>query len=158
MAHRRDFFHARTNEAVAQGAGSGFVWDKDGHIITNCHVIRGASRLVITLSDQTEYEATVVGVDPEKDIAVLKIMQKAFGRLPKPLPVGTSSNLQVGQKVLAIGNPFGLDQTLTTGVVSVQKCPFALPCRAAALHCAVLRHAVLHIAGLRCATLCCSIL
>ena len=101
---------------IPQGTGSGFIWSRDGIIVTNAHVIQGASSIVVGLSDHSIWEATVVGVAPEKDIAVLKIDAPAE-KLP-PLPIGKSENLQVGQKVLAIGNPFGLDYTLTTGIVS----------------------------------------
>lgn len=128
------FEHARpsvvyvTNEQIARnpfsydlvtvpnGAGTGFVWSKDGYIVTNFHVVQNASRIMITLQDQTHVQASVVGLAPERDIAVLKIdapKDKLF-----PLPLGNSQALQVGRKVLAIGNPFGLDATLTTGVVS----------------------------------------
>ena len=101
---------------VPQGSGSGFIWDADGHIVTNFHVIANASEAVVTLSDGSEVPATLVGAAPDHDLAVLKI------DVPKerlhPIPVGTSRALKVGQFTMAIGNPFGLDQTLTTGVVS----------------------------------------
>ena len=97
------------------GTGSGFVWDKDGHIVTNFHVIEDGAKFSVTLGDQ-EYDATVVGTAPDKDVAVLKVDAPA-GRLA-PLVVGRSSDLVVGQRVLAVGNPFGFDHTLTTGVVS----------------------------------------
>ena len=99
-----------------QGAGSGFVWDAAGLIVTNYHVIHQARRVSVTTHDHQTYDATLVGVSPENDLAVLRIPQAAG--LLKPLPVGTSDDLQVGQSVFAIGNPFGLDYTLTTGVVS----------------------------------------
>ena len=102
-------------QQVPEGTGSGFVWDEAGHIITNYHVIQGASAARITLSDQTTYSARLVGAAPDKDLAVLKI--EASAKLT-PLDIGTSEDLQVGQMVYAIGNPFGLDQTFTTGVVS----------------------------------------
>lgn len=98
------------------GSGSGFIWDRSGHIVTNYHVIKGANKARVTLADQSNWDASVVGIYPEKDIAVLKI-KAGNGKLP-PIPVGTSSDLKVGQQVYAIGNPFGLDQTLTTGIVS----------------------------------------
>ena len=101
---------------VPQGLGSGFVWDQDGHIVTNFHVIGEGNAASVTLDDGTTYPAKLVGAAPDKDLAVLKI--DAPPQKLVPLPIGTSSNLQVGQKVLAIGNPFGLDQTLTTGVIS----------------------------------------
>lgn len=102
--------------SVPQGSGSGFIWDKKGHVVTNYHVIRGASDLRVTLGDQSVYEADVVGYDEDKDVAVLHI--DAPEDKLRPLTVGSSSDLLVGQKVFAIGNPFGLDHTLTTGVIS----------------------------------------
>jgi len=101
---------------VPQGSGSGFIWDKKGHVVTNYHVIRGASDLRVTLGDQSVFEAEVVGFDEDKDVAVLHI--DAPSENLRPLPVGMSYDLLVGQKVFAIGNPFGLDHTLTTGVIS----------------------------------------
>src|SRR5678815_880030 len=101
---------------IPQGTGSGFVWDQDGHIVTNYHVVQMGDRASVTLNDNTTYPATIVGAAPDKDIAVLHIDAPPSKLLP--LPLGQSSTLKVGQKVLAIGNPFGLDQTLTTGVVS----------------------------------------
>lgn len=105
-----------------EGSGTGFIWSEDGYIVTNFHVVRGivlnqsAGRLYVTLADNTSHEAEVVGVEPNYDVAVLKI--DVGNRILKTLPVGTSSDLQVGQNVYAIGSPFGLDQTLTTGVIS----------------------------------------
>jgi S1-C subfamily serine protease len=102
---------------VPAGSGSGFVWDELGHVVTNFHVVAGAQHLTVTLHDQRTFPATVVGTEPRKDIAVLKIEAPA-GAL---MPIGRHQervNLEVGQKVIAIGNPFGLDQTLTTGVIS----------------------------------------
>ncbi|MDR4475519.1 MAG: trypsin-like peptidase domain-containing protein [Nitrospira sp.] len=101
---------------VPQGSGTGFVWNRQGHIVTNYHVIYGADSITVTLADRTETKAKVVGVDPDHDIAVLQI-QAPESALP-PVTIGSSQALRVGQKVLAIGNPFGLDHTLTTGVVS----------------------------------------
>ena len=101
---------------VPQGTGSGFVWDRNGHIVTNFHVIVNSDALVVTLADRTDWKATVVGTEPDKDLAVLRIGAPE-AKLP-PILVGTSRDLKVGQKVFAIGNPFGLDETLTTGVVS----------------------------------------
>ncbi len=101
---------------IPQGTGSGFVWDQDGHIVTNFHVVQLGDRAAVTLNDNTTYPATIVGTAPDKDIAVLHIDAPPQKLLP--LPLGQSATLKVGQKVLAIGNPFGLDQTLTTGVVS----------------------------------------
>jgi S1-C subfamily serine protease len=99
-----------------QGSGTGFVWNKQGHIVTNFHVVLGANSITVTLADRTEHKATLIGADPDHDVAVLQI--HAAEEALSPLTVGTSNNLRVGQKVLAIGNPFGLDHTLTTGVVS----------------------------------------
>lgn len=101
---------------IPQGTGSGFVWDTAGHVVTNSHVIANADRARITLADGTTYAAKLVGLEVNKDLAVLKIDAPA-SKL-RAIGVGTSSNLQVGQKVLAIGNPFGLDHSLTTGVIS----------------------------------------
>ena len=101
---------------VPQGSGTGFVWSRQGHIVTNFHVIYGADAITVTLADQVEYKAKVVGVDPDHDIAVLQI--QAPEAALQPVTIGNSQSLRVGQKVLAIGNPFGLDHTLTTGVVS----------------------------------------
>ncbi|XP_031495864.1 protease Do-like 1, chloroplastic [Nymphaea colorata] len=115
LAVRQDAFTLDVLE-VPQGSGSGFVWDKEGHIVTNYHVIRGASDLRVTLSDQSTYEAQVVGFDQDKDVAVLRI--DAPEDKLRPIPIGVSADLLVGQKVYAIGNPFGLDHTLTTGVIS----------------------------------------
>ena len=99
-----------------QGSGSGFLWNKQGHIVTNFHVVYGANSITVTLADRTEHKATLIGADPDHDVAVLQI--RAPEETLPPLSVGTSHDLRVGQKVLAIGNPFGLDHTLTTGVVS----------------------------------------
>jgi len=101
---------------LPQGSGTGFLWDEDGHIVTNFHVIEGGNRFTVTLSDQTSFEASVVGTEPNKDLAVLRIITP--GKDLAALPVGRSSNLRVGQSVFAIGNPFGLDQSLTTGIIS----------------------------------------
>jgi S1-C subfamily serine protease len=101
---------------VPRGSGSGFVWDDKGHVVTNFHVIDGASEASVRLSDGRDYKAALVGVSPDHDIAVLRIGVD-FKR-PPPVPVGRSNNLKVGQKVFAIGNPFGLDWTLTTGIIS----------------------------------------
>jgi S1-C subfamily serine protease len=101
---------------VPQGTGSGFLWDRQGHVVTNFHVLQNSDSSVVTLSDQTNWKATVVGVEPDKDLAVLRISAPA--EKLTPILVGTSKGLQVGQKVFAIGNPFGLDETLTTGIVS----------------------------------------
>ncbi len=102
--------------AIPQGQGSGFVWDDKGHIVTNFHVVQGGDAFLVTLRDQTQLEAKIVGVEPRKDIAVLKVVKNP-GKL-KPIAVGSMENLQVGQMAIAIGNPFGLDHTLTHGVIS----------------------------------------
>src|SRR5438034_2799319 len=101
---------------IPKGTGSGVVWDTNGNVITNFHVIQNADAAQVTLADQSNWKARVVGVAPDKDLAVLRIDAPAT-RL-RPIPIGTSKDLQVGQGVFAIGNPFGLDQTLTTGVIS----------------------------------------
>ena len=101
---------------TSEGEGSGSVIDRQGHILTNFHVIDGAKQIQITLFDGTDFPAEVVGVDPDTDIAVLKI--KAPAESLFPVPFGSSTNLLVGQRVLAIGNPFGLERTLTTGIIS----------------------------------------
>jgi S1-C subfamily serine protease len=111
----RDFFGMDVVE-VPTGSGTGFIWDAEGHVVTNFHVIQGAVRATITLADGSRHEAAYVGGAPDKDLAVLQLA-KTPPKL-RPIPIGTSADLQVGQSVLAIGNPFGLDQTLTTGVVS----------------------------------------
>lgn len=99
-----------------RGTGSGFIWDEKGYIVTNFHVIQDANAAQVTLADQTTWKASLVGVFPDRDLAVLRI--DAPREKLKPISIGESGNLQVGQKVYAIGNPFGLDQTLTTGIVS----------------------------------------
>ncbi|MBK8474793.1 MAG: trypsin-like peptidase domain-containing protein [Opitutaceae bacterium] len=115
VALQEDFF-SRDITQIPLGTGSGFIWDDAGHIITNFHVIQNANAVRVTLSDRTTWEADLIGVAPEKDIAVLQI--KAPREKLRALAVGTSHDLRVGQAVFAIGNPFGLDQTLTTGIVS----------------------------------------
>jgi S1-C subfamily serine protease len=115
VQHVRDFF-SRNVMRVPQGTGSGFVWDEQGHIVTNFHVIQGAQEALVTLGDQRSFQARLVGASPEHDLAVLQI--DVPGDLPPPIPLGSSAGLRVGQTVLAIGNPFGLDHTLTTGIVS----------------------------------------
>lgn len=114
-ALRRQMFSLNVLE-IPQGAGSGFVWDDSGLIVTNYHVVARANKLTVTLSDQREFEAQVVGLAPERDLAVLRLTDPPEGLVE--LPLGDSSELSVGRKVLAIGNPFGLDTTLTVGVVS----------------------------------------
>lgn len=112
---RMDYFTRDVTE-MQRGSGSAFVWDQNGHIITNYHVIQGADRATVTLADRSTWPAVLVGKAPEKDLAVLRI--EAPTNQLFPIPVGTSEDLLVGQSVYAIGNPFGLDQTLTTGIVS----------------------------------------
>src|SRR5262249_4419728 len=112
---QRDEWNFSTQE-VPEGTGSGFVWDEGGHVVTNYHVIKDANAAHVTLADHTTWRASLVGAAADKDLAVLRI------DAPKdklvPIQIGSSSDLQVGQMVYAIGNPFGLDLTLTTGVVS----------------------------------------
>ena len=115
IAVRRNLFSLNVYE-IPQGTGSGFIWDKQGRIVTNFHVISDASRLEVTLADHSSWKAVLVGAAPDRDLAVLQISAPA-DKL-RPIAIGESNNLLVGQKVFAIGNPFGLDQTLTTGVVS----------------------------------------
>jgi len=111
----RDFW-TRNVFTVPRGTGSGFIWDNAGHVITNYHVIEKASEATVKLADGRSFKAALVGASPSHDIAVLRI---GIGfKLPAAVPLGESHNLKVGQKVFAIGNPFGLDWTLTTGVVS----------------------------------------
>jgi S1-C subfamily serine protease len=102
--------------SVPLGTGSGLIWDEQGHVVTNYHVLSGAAEARVRLNDGGEYAAKPVGVSPAHDLAVLKIRVPTNPLLPVPL--GTSNELKVGQKVFAIGNPFGLDWTLTTGIVS----------------------------------------
>lgn len=111
----RDRFSLNTFQ-IPRGAGTGFVYDTLGHIVTNHHVAAAGRSWRVTLADRTNWDARFVGFAPDKDLAVLKIDAPASQL--KPLAVGSSKDLQVGQKVFAIGNPFGLDQTLTTGIVS----------------------------------------
>ena len=111
----RDFLSLNVYE-IPKGTGSGFVWDKDGRIVTNFHVIEDANRIEVVLEDNTRWKASLIGVSRDKDLAVLKIAAPASKLTP--IPLGDSSDLQVGQKVFAIGNPFGLDQTMTSGIVS----------------------------------------
>ena len=106
----------RTATDTPSGTGSGFIWDNQGHVVTNYHVIKNSSLATVRLSDQRTYNATLVGASPRHDLAVLKI-NIPIDR-PAPVPIGRSKDLLVGQKVYAIGNPFGLDYTLTTGIIS----------------------------------------
>ncbi len=112
---RRQRFSLNVME-IPRGSGTGFIWDESGLIVTNFHVVQGANKITIELQSNKSYQATVVGIAPEKDIALLKI--DAPNEDLQPLPLGDSTSLAVGRKVLAIGNPFALDTTLTVGVVS----------------------------------------
>ncbi|MDD4102001.1 MAG: trypsin-like peptidase domain-containing protein [Kiritimatiellae bacterium] len=112
---RRGFFGFQIYE-VPQGAGSGFVWDKSGHIVSNYHVVHQASTLTVTFPDGSRYEAKLVGIAPDYDLAVLQINAPPEKLIPVELAV--SRDLEVGQPVYAIGNPFGLDTTLSSGIVS----------------------------------------
>lgn len=115
MKLARNMFYGEVE--IPQGAGSGFVWDDQGHIITNYHVVQGGNNFVITFyNDPKQYHAKLVGTAPEKDIAVLKLKEKP-AKL-SPIVFGSSKDLLVGQYSFAIGSPFGLDYTLTTGVIS----------------------------------------
>ena len=115
IAVRRNLFSLNVYE-IPQGTGSGFIWDKHGRIVTNYHVISDANRIEVTLADHSTWKGVLVGAAPDRDIAVLQI--SAPSSKLRPITIGESENLVVGQKVFAIGNPFGLDQTLTTGIVS----------------------------------------
>jgi S1-C subfamily serine protease len=110
------YLFSRNVARVPEGSGSGFVWDEQGHIVTNFHVIDGAREFVVTLADQRRFPARVIGASPEHDLAVLEIDMP--DEPAPPVAVGSSGDLRVGQSVLAIGNPFGFDHTLTTGVIS----------------------------------------
>ena len=112
---RRDRWTMRALE-VPRGTGTGFVWDDAGHVVTNFHVVQGADSAQVMLWDHTVYNARLVGAAPDKDLAVLLI--EAPRDQLRPIPLGESHDLAVGQSALAIGNPFGFDQTLTTGVIS----------------------------------------
>ena len=115
LQYVRDFFYS-SDEPVRRGSGSGFVWDDRGHIVTNFHVIDEGDKFMVSLPDQRQVEATLVGRDASKDIAVLKLSERVSGL--GPVVIGTSRDLQVGQKVVAVGNPFGFDHTVTKGIVS----------------------------------------
>ncbi|MEO5348419.1 MAG: trypsin-like peptidase domain-containing protein [Magnetococcus sp. YQC-3] len=115
ISHYRDIW-TRNIMKVPRGTGTGFIWDEQGHVVTNYHVLEKAQEAAVTLVDQKSYPAVLVGASQEHDLAVLRI-DTGFDR-PTPVPLGSSTDLQVGQKVFAIGNPFGLDHTLTTGVIS----------------------------------------
>jgi S1-C subfamily serine protease len=115
IAVRRGLFSLNAVE-VPQGTGSGFVWDDQGRIVTNYHVISDANRVQVTMADNSTWKAILIGAAPDKDIAVLQI--DAPSHRLRPIAVGRSKDLLVGQKVFAIGNPFGLDQTITSGIIS----------------------------------------
>ncbi len=112
-ALQMDFFF---NAFPTQGSGSGSIIDLNGHILTNHHVVAGAQKLEVTLADESKWSARLIGTDPDNDLAVIKI-DSPKEKL-KVIPMGDSRNLRIGQKVLAIGNPFGLQRTLTTGIIS----------------------------------------
>ncbi len=116
LARRVDWFGRTVGREVPRGTGTGFIWDDAGHVITNYHVIGGADSIEVVLHDQMTYEADVVGTSPSHDLAVLRI-EVPPGTL-RPVEIGDSEGLRVGQSVYAIGNPFGLSATLTTGIVS----------------------------------------
>lgn len=113
IAMQMDFFF---NVFPSQGSGSGSIIDTRGHILTNHHVVANAQKLEVTLADGSKWPAKLIGSDPDNDLAVIKI--EAPKEKLKVIPMGDSKNLRIGQKVLAIGNPFGFDRTLTTGVIS----------------------------------------
>jgi S1-C subfamily serine protease len=115
LAVARDFFTLNLLQ-IPEGTGSGFIWDDAGHVVTNFHVIQNADAAQVTLADHSNWKARRVGVAPDKDLAVLRIEAPKSKLLS--IPIGTSKDLQVGQKAFAIGNPFGLDQSLTRGVIS----------------------------------------
>jgi S1-C subfamily serine protease len=114
VTEQTDFFGDTTQ--VPEGTGSGFIWDKAGHVVTNFHVIRNATGAQVTLWDHSSYTAQLVGRSPNNDLAVLKI--DAPPEKLRPILVGSSHDLQVGQMTFAIGDPFGLDETMTTGIIS----------------------------------------
>ena len=107
------------NASPGVGTGTGFLWDEAGNIVTNAHVVAGAQRVAVRTASGAVIDGEISGVAPNYDIAVIRLARA--GALPRPLPIGTSADLKVGQAVFAIGNPFGLDQSLTTGVISALK-------------------------------------
>jgi S1-C subfamily serine protease len=115
MQYVQDFFFT-SDQPVARGSGSGFVWDDKGHIVTNFHVIEDGVKFMVSLPNQKQIEAKLIGREPAKDIAVLQLQERVPDLLP--VQIGTSEDLEVGQKVIAIGNPFGFDHTVTKGIVS----------------------------------------
>jgi Do/DeqQ family serine protease len=108
------FFGGRERAYTSQSLGSGFVWSREGIIVTNNHVVEGASKITVNFNDGTQMTAKLIGVDPDSDVAVLRVDAK---NLPAA-PIGTSADLMIGESVVAVGNPFGLSGTVTTGVVS----------------------------------------
>ena len=117
LQSRRQFFSFNVTE-VRAGTGSGFLWDDKGHIVTNFHVVQGATRVAVTLIDGNTYDAEIIGAEPRKDMAVLKIDLRKTNVVPFGEKVSNSAEILVGQKAIAIGNPYGLDHTLTVGNVS----------------------------------------
>lgn len=116
---RRGFFFSNSTREVVKGEGSGWVWDKDGHIITNYHVVEGGDDFLVRFNNnKKKYKAKLIGTEPAKDIAVLKLLE--VPRTLVPLKRGDSNKVQVGQKAIAIGSPFGLDATVTTGIISAK--------------------------------------
>jgi S1-C subfamily serine protease len=115
MQYVRDFFF-QSDQPVARGTGSGFVWDDKGRIVTNFHVIEDGDKFMVSLPNQKQVEAKLIGREPTKDIAVLELQEKVPDL--QPVQIGSSKDLLVGQKVIAIGNPFGFDHTVTQGIVS----------------------------------------
>ncbi len=117
LRHYQSLFSWNITE-VPRGTGSGFVWDNDGHIVTNYHVVAEADRIAVTLKDGKSYQAKLIGAEPRKDIAVLKVDLETEYEITFSQLLTDSTHLIVGQAAIAIGNPFGLDYTLTTGVIS----------------------------------------
>ena len=120
-----------TGGLTGSGTGSGFVWDTEGHIVTNNHVVQSARRIEVTFADDTTAEAELVSTDADSDLAVIRV--DAVADLLRPVQLGDSSALRVGQRAIAVGNPFGFEQTMTTGIISAlgrvvrQESGFSLP-------------------------------